>query len=89
MQKGWIREENRGEVVWKYAKADGRLLQTEWLKTGNIWYYFVNSKMVTGVVNIGGVNHLFDTNGVWKGEVSKQTNGWKQVGSDWYYLENG
>lgn len=89
MQKGWIREENRGEVVWKYAKVDGRLLQTEWLKTGNTWYYFVNSKMVTGVVNIGGVNHLFDTNGVWKGEVSKQTNGWKQVGSDWYYLENG
>ena len=89
MQKGWIREENRGEVVWKYAKADGRLLQTEWLKTGNTWYYFVNSNMVTGVVNISGVNHLFDTSGAWKGEVSKQANGWKQVGSDWYYLENG
>lgn len=89
MQTGWIREENRGKVVWKYAKADGSLMKTEWLQTGNTWYYFVNSKMVTGMVNINGVNHLFNTSGVWKGEVSKQTNGWKQVGSDWCYLENG
>lgn len=91
MQKGWIaiQEYSYSDIVWKYAKADGSLLNNEWLKTGKTWYYFKNREMVTGAVTIGDTTHIFQENGAWVGETAKGTNGWKQVGKDWYYLENG
>ena len=87
--KGWFSkydEYNNYRKVWCYIDESGVLKTGYQTINGKDYYFDYDGKMVTGVVNIGGVIgepnfYCFDNNGaLFKKE------GWKKINEKWYYL---
>lgn len=87
--KGWFSkydEYNNYKKVWCYIDENGVLKTGYQTINGKDYYFDYDGKMVTGVVNIGGVIgepnfYCFDNNGaLFKKE------GWKKINEKWYYL---
>ncbi|EIF6296494.1 cell wall-binding protein [Clostridium perfringens] len=87
--KGWFSkydEYNNYRKVWCYIDENGVLKTGYQTINGKDYYFDYDGKMVTGVVNIGGVIgepnfYCFDNNGaLFKKE------GWKKINENWYYL---
>ncbi|MBO3341164.1 cell wall-binding protein [Clostridium perfringens] len=87
--KGWFSkydEYNNYRKVWCYIDENGVLKTGYQTINGKDYYFDYDGKMVTGVVNIGGVIgepnfYCFDNNGaLFKKE------GWKKINEKWYYL---
>lgn len=84
----------REYITYVYAKAGGVLCCNEWLQLGSNWYYFdSDSHMVEDcVMEIDGELHKFAAGGKYLGKMRDligTKDGWKQVGSDWYYIHAG
>ncbi|MDK0629710.1 cell wall-binding protein [Clostridium perfringens] len=87
--KGWFSkydEYNNYRKVWCYIDESGVLKTGYQTINGKDYYFDYDGKMVTGVVNIGGVIgepnfYCFDNNG----ELFKKE-GWKKINEKWYYL---
>lgn len=93
----WIAEPFIDGTDYYYADANGILACNEWKQIGGKWYYFQDSRMVSGDDwYIDGAYHDFDENGVWLGEISPyndnyatRSDGWQYIGGDWYYYHAG
>ena len=88
--KGWVKTKSGWEPGC-YAKAGGKLARNEWLTIDSRQYYFGGYEgyyRVTGVQRIDGVWYIFDSEGALKVTLGKTLpDGWKQVGSSWYYFK--
>lgn len=87
LETGWIKNSDGG---YYFANSSGALIKDKWMQLSNTWYYFKDKLMATGLIQIDGKNQLFNNNGAWIGEwENNSSTGWKQSGSDWYYVEKG
>ena len=87
LETGWIKNSDGG---YYFANSSGALIKDKWMQLSDTWYYFKDKLMATGLIQIDGKNQLFNNNGAWIGEwENNSSTGWKQSGSDWYYVEKG
>ena len=83
MKTGWLTSGGK-----RYFFRPSGEMATGWVESGSKWYYMdADGAMVTGTVTIKGVQHKFDGNGVWLGEVTQD--GWVKEDGKWYYYQNG
>ena len=86
---GWV-ETLTG--YWKYAEKNAAtgdlvLVEDDWKKIGNTWYYFDDDTdmVFDTIIEVDGKVSQFAASGAWQGYVSGT--GWKQTTSgDWYYV---
>lgn len=86
---GWV-ETLTG--YWKYAEKNAAtgdlvLVEDDWRKIGNTWYYFDDDTdmVFDTIIEVDGKVSQFAASGAWQGYVSGE--GWKQTTSgDWYYV---
>ena len=87
LETGWIKNSDGG---YYFAYSNGALVKNSWLQLGDTWYYFKDKFMATGMLQINGINHLFNNSGAWLGECEDNLyTGWIQCDSIWYYVEGG
>jgi len=98
LRSGWCKVTAGEQTVHLYAKADGTLCCSEWLKLGNTYYYFHNVTMVADTIQeIDGKYHEFDANGKWLGQLPDnqdkdapvKPDGWQMINGAWYYYHAG
>ena len=69
LASGWVYDTCYEE--WYYANKDGVVNKTGWIKDGSTWYYVEDGWMYYGdIYTIDGIDHEFDINGKWLGEVA-------------------
>jgi len=93
LQSGW---HLTADGAYVYAKNGGVLYCNEWLKEGNIYYYFQDGYMVSDtVLQINGKLESFDKSGKWLGTVSApsplpaRADGWYAANGKWQYYRAG
>lgn len=69
---GWLKDDSH----WYYQKADGSLYRDGWQQIDGIWYYFdANGYMVTGPLNLGGVQYYLEESGAMVSQGIREING--------------
>jgi glucan-binding YG repeat protein len=78
---GWRSAQESGSTVWYYYQS-GRLMEDEWLKSGQNWYYLGDGGvMVTGWGDIDGNIYYFAPSGA-------MATGWHKLSGDSYSSSN-
>ena len=92
MQTGWVEVQGH----WIYADKKGLILEDQWLKSGNNWYYLgAWGVPVTGYYTIGNIAYKFDADGVCLNpdqeplDIDPAANGWARQDGIWLYYVNG